>query len=123
MESEPNEKEKLALKKYKLKEEDIEKLSKENILFISIETLVTREPKISEIFKKFQNKLVESDLNLFLHPKNYNYQTEGYKDLFKYEYSFPLKEKKQYAFIYDCLNFICYEKKDYSIAKKKRILL
>ena len=119
MESEPNEKEKLALKKYKLKEEDIEKLSKENILFISIETLVTREPKISEIFKKFQNKLVESDLNLFLHPKNYNYQTEGYKDLFKYEYSFPLKEKKQYAFIYDCLNFICYEKKDYSIAKKK----
>ena len=119
MESEPNEKEKLALKKYKLKEEDIEKLSKENILFISIETLVSKEPKISEIFKKFQNKLVESDLNLFLHPKNYNYQTEGYKDLFKYEYSFPLKEKKQYAFIYDCLNFICYEKKDYSIAKKK----
>ena len=129
MESEPTEKEDKTVKNiinnmYN-KEEEEEKdnnkiINEEDLIFISIDDIIKDEIKITEIFKKYQNKLVESKLNLFLHPKNYIYQSIGYKDLFIYENVYPLKEKKEYTFIYDCLNFICYEKKDYTNSKNKQ---
>ena len=123
MENEPKEKENQIVKKIInniYNEEEKETIiNEEDIIFISIDNIIKNEIKITEIFKKYQNKLVESKLNLFLHPKDYNFQSNGYKDLFKYENVFPLKEKNEYTFIYDCLNFVCYEEKNYNNSKNK----
>ena len=86
------------------------------ITLISTEILSKREPKICEIFKKFKKKMTESKSNLFLHHEIYNFQSDEYKDLFRYEKEFPLKDKNEFTFIYDCLNFIVL---DYKKAPKE----
>ena len=80
---------------------------KYNPKFIKIETLIKREAKLIEIFKKFKNKLT-AKTGLFIHPKEYIFQSSEYKDYFIYENTFPLKDKKEFSFIYDCFNFMCY---------------
>ena len=80
--------------------------------FVSINDLIQKELKITEIFKKFLKKLVEVKPSLFLRPHNYQFKSNEYKPLFQYESTFPLKVKQDFSFIYDCLNFICYQPKD-----------
>ena len=85
--------------------------------FVSINDLVQKEFKITEIFFKSKKKLEESKPGLFLHPHNYNFHSSEYKPLFQYESNFPLKVKQEFSYIYDCLNFICYQPKDEEDAK------
>ena len=80
--------------------------------FVSINDLVQKELKITEIFSKYKKKLEESKPGLFLHPYNYNFHSIEYKPLFQYESIFPLKIKQEFSYIFDCLNFICYNPKD-----------
>ena len=80
--------------------------------FVSINDLVQKEYKITEIFKKSLKKLKENKPSLFLRPHNYLFRTDEYKPLFQYESTFPLKVKQEFSFVYDCLNFICYQPKD-----------
>ena len=82
--------------------------------FVKFDILTKREFKLNEIFKKFKNKLSEpNSSSLFLHPKEYTFQSEEYKRFFQYEKIFPLKgNKKEFSVIYDCINFMCYNKDD-----------
>ena len=80
--------------------------------FVLINDLVQQEFKITEIFQKSKKKLEESKPGLFLHPYNYNFHSLEYKPLFQYESVFPLKVKQEFTYIYDCLNFICYQPQD-----------
>jgi SAM-dependent methyltransferase len=68
--------------------------------------------KITEILRKFKKKLEEIKPSLFLRPHNYQFRSIEFKPLFQYESFFPLKIKQDFSFIYDCLNFICYQPKD-----------
>ena len=80
--------------------------------FVSINDLIQKEIKITEIFKKSLKKLIETKPSLFLRPHNYHFSSNEYKPLFQYESAFPLKVKQEFTFVYDCLNFICYQPKD-----------
>ena len=80
--------------------------------FVSINDLAQKEQKITEIFRKFLKKLIEIKPSLFLRPHNYQFKSTEYKPLFQYESTFPLKVKQEFSFVYDCLNFICYQPKD-----------
>ena len=95
-------------------EKEIESLHK---TFITNEVLTKKEPKISEILKKFKNKLIESKPNLFFLPNIYKFNSKEYKELFIYENNLPLKNKKDFSFIYDCLSFICYNENDMNNSK------
>ena len=85
--------------------------------FVSINDLVQKEYKITEIFKKFKKKLEEIKPSLFLRPQKYKFNSKEYLPLFQYECTFPLKVKQEFSFIYDCFNFICYYPKDEEDAK------
>ena len=87
--------------------------------FVSINDLSQKEHKINSIFSKFQKKLAETKPGLFLRPHNLNYQSNEYKPLFQYEGTFPLKVKQEFSFIYDCLNFICYQPNDEEDSQNK----
>ena len=87
--------------------------------FVSINDLIQKENKINSIFSKFKKKLEETKPGLFLRPHNFQYKSEEYKPLFQYESVFPLKVKQEFSFIYDSLNFICYEPKDEEDSKNK----
>ena len=89
-----------------------QEILKNNVTFISNKILSKREAKICEIFKKFKTKLAESKSNLFLHHQSYKFESSEYKDFFRYEKVFPLKDKSEFLFIYDSLNFICYDQKE-----------
>ena len=80
--------------------------------FVSINELTKKESKINTIFSKFKKKLEETKPGLFLRPNNVEYKSLEFKPLFQYESTFPLKVKQEFSFIYDCLNFICYQPKD-----------
>ena len=80
--------------------------------FVSINDLKHKEAKIISIFNKSKQKLLENKPSLFLRPHNYQFNSNEYKQLFQYESIFPLKVKQNFSYIYDCLNFICYEPKD-----------
>jgi len=80
--------------------------------FVSINDLSQKESKITNIFNKSKKKLIDNKPSLFLRPHNYQFNTAEYKPLFQYESTFPLKVKQEFSFIYDCLNFICYDPKD-----------
>ena len=43
-----------------------------------------------------------------MHPIGHVYEPEEFRKLFEYEKHIPIPIKKEYNFIYDCLNFICY---------------
>ena len=107
MESEP--KEKQIQNKADSVPKEKEELKKR---FVSINDLVQKEIKITEILRKFKKKLDEIKPSLFLRPHNYQFRSNEFKPLFQYESSFPLKVKQEFSFIYDCLNFICYQPKD-----------
>lgn len=94
-----------------------------NPKFIKVETLIKREAKLIEIFKKFKNKLTGPKTGLFIHPKEYNFQSSEYKDYFIYENTFPLKDKKGFSFIYDCFNFMCYREDNLKSKDNKEIYL
>ena len=113
MENEENEEDKML-------EKELENIQS-NPNFIKMETLIKREAKLIEIFKKFKNKLTEPKIGLFLHPKEYNFQSSDYKQYFIYKKSFPLNEKKEFSFIYDCLNFMSYKKEDENKGCNKEI--
>ena len=102
-----------------LKEMFDKEIESRNKRFITGEILEQKEQKITEIFKKFQNKLSGGQKGLFLHPKIYKFKSSDYTDLFEYETIFPLKDKKEFSIIYDCLNFVCYGEKESSNAKDK----
>ena len=95
---------------------DNSSLSKEEIKevmenhFFSWADLPKKERKITEIFKKHKSKFSENNKGLFLHPTGHVYEPEDFRIFFEYEKEIPLKEKKGYNFVYDCLNFVCYEK-------------
>lgn len=89
--------------------------------FVLINDLVQKEHKIIEIFKKSIKKLMENKPSLFLRPHNYQFRSNEYKPLFLYESTFPLKVKQEYSFVYDCLNFICYQPKDEVDSKNSEI--
>ena len=95
---------------------DNSSLSKEEIKevmenhFFSWADLPKKERKITEIFKKHKSKFSENNKGLFLHPAGHVYEPEDFRIFFEYEKEIPLKEKKEYNFVYDCLNFVCYEK-------------
>ena len=107
MESEP--KEKQIQNKADSVPKEKEELKKR---FVSINDLVQKEMKITEILRKFKKKLEEIKPSLFLRPHNYQFKSLEFKPLFQYESTFPLKVKQDFSFIYDCLNFICYQPKD-----------
>ena len=77
--------------------------------FFSWVDLPKKERKITEIFKKHKSKFSEKNKALFLHPKGHVYEPEDFRIYFEYEKELPLREKKEYNFVYDCLNFMCYE--------------
>ena len=80
--------------------------------FVSINDLTQKESKINTIFSKFKKKLEETKPGLFLRPHICEYKSAEFQHLFQYEKSFPLKIKQEFSFIYDSLNFICYQPKD-----------
>ena len=80
--------------------------------FVSINDLTQKENKINTIFSKFKKKLEETKPGLFLRPPNCEYKSSEFQPLFQYEKSFPLKVKQEFSFIYDSLNFICYQPND-----------
>ena len=94
------------------KEEKTDQVVEPKKRFVSINDLKSKELKITDIFKKSKKKLEESKPSLFLRPHNYQFQSMEYKPLFQYESTFPLKTKQEFPFIYDCLNFICYQPND-----------
>ena len=88
------------------------KLEETKKRFVSLNDLTQKESKINSIFSKFKKKLEETKPGLFLRPRNLEYRSDEYKPLFQYESSFPLKVKQEFSFIYDSLNFICYQPND-----------
>ena len=91
--------------------------------FVSINDITRKEYKITSIFSKSKKKLEESKPGLFFRPHNCEFKSQEYISLFQYEGTFPLKVKQEFSFIYDCLNFICYQPKDEedSLNKEKYI--
>ena len=85
-----------------------EELEEANNHFFSWVDLPKKERKITEIFKKHQSKFSEEKKALFLHPIGHVYEPEDFRKLFEYEKHIPIPIKKEYNFIYDCLNFVCY---------------
>ena len=77
--------------------------------FFSWVDLSKKEKKITEIFKKHNSKFSEENKALFLLPIGHVYEPENFRIFFEYEKKIPLETKKEYNFVYDCLNFICYE--------------
>ena len=77
--------------------------------FFSWVDLPSKERKITEIFKKHKSKLSEENKGLFLLPLGHVYEPEDFHIFFEYERRIPLPIKKEYNFIYDCLNFVCYQ--------------
>ena len=106
MEEKPQEKSEIKQEVDPQKPEEIKKR------FVSINDLTSKEYKITQIFSKSQKKLIDTKPGFFLHPHNYELKSEIYKPLFQYESTFPLKVKQEFSYIYDCLNFICYQPKD-----------
>ena len=98
---------------------DLQKLEETKKRFVSINDLIQKENKINLIFSKFKKKLEETKPGLFLRLHNFEYKSEEYKPLFQYDCTFPLKVKQEFSFIYDSLNFICYEPKDEEDAQSK----
>ena len=86
-----------------------EEFSKLSDHFFSKENLPKKEKKITEIFEKHSSKFSRENKALFLLPVCYEYEQENFKTFFQYETSIPIPTMKKYNFIYDCLNFICYE--------------
>ena len=88
---------------------DNSSLSKEEIKevmenhFFSWADLPKKERKITEIFKKHKSKFSENNKGLFLHPTGHVYEPEDFRIFFEYEKEIPLKKKKEYNFVYDCL--------------------
>jgi hypothetical protein len=85
-----------------------EELEEANNHFFSWVDLPKKERKITEIFKKHQSKFSKENKALFLHPIGHVYEPEDFRKLFQYEKHIPIPIKKEYNFIYDCLNFVCY---------------
>ena len=85
-----------------------EELEETNNHFFSWVDLPKKERKITEIFKKHQSKFSAENKALFLHPIGHVYEHEDFRKLFEYEKHIPIPIKKEYNFIYDCLNFVCY---------------
>ena len=85
-----------------------EELEEANNHFFSWVDLPKKERKITEIFKKHQSKFSQENKALFLHPIGHVYEIEDFRKLFQYEKHIPIPIKKEYNFIYDCLNFVCY---------------
>ena len=123
MEDEPNKKENPPEKNNEIKNikeiKDIKDIKDEEKIemkasLVTFDIIAKREFKLIEILKKFKNKLSEKNSSsLFLHPKEYIFQSEEYKGFFQYENNFPLVDnKKEFSLIYDCINFICYNKGD-----------
>ena len=106
MEEKPQEKSEIKPEENAPKPEEIKKR------FVSINDLTSKGFKITQIFSKSKKKLEETKPGLFLHPSNLQLKSQEYKPLFQYESTFPLKVKQEFSYIYDCLNFICYEPKD-----------
>ena len=106
MEDKPKEESEIKAESDKPKTEEIKKR------FVSINDITSKEYKIISIFSKFHKNLIETKPSLFLRPHNCEFKSEEYKPLFQYESSFPLKVKQEFTYIYDCLNFICYQPKD-----------
>ena len=77
--------------------------------FFSWVDLSKKERKITEIFKKHNSKFSEENKALFLLLIGHVYEPEDFRIFFEYEKKLPLENKKEYNFVYDCLNFICYE--------------
>ena len=78
--------------------------------FFSWIDLTKKERKITEIFKKHKSKFSEENKALFILPQGHVYEQEDFTIFFEYERRLPLLHKKEYNFVYDCLNFVCYEK-------------
>ena len=106
MEDKPQEKSEIKQESDNPKTEEIKKR------FVSINDITSKEFKIISIFSKFQQNLIEAKPGLFLRPHNCEFKSQEYKPLFQYESIFPLKVKQEFSYIYDCLNFICYQPKD-----------
>ena len=85
-----------------------EELEETNNHFFSWVDLPKKERKITEIFKKHQSKFSAENKALFLHPIGHVYEPEDFRKLFEYEKHIPIPIKKEYNFIYDCLNFVSY---------------
>ena len=94
-------------KKKRLTEEEMEEYGNH---FFDWVNLPEKERKITEIFKKHKSKFSEENKALFLHPIGHVYENEDFRVFFDYEKKIPIPIKKEYNFIYDCLNFVCYEK-------------
>ena len=92
-------------KKLSLTKEELEETKNH---FFSWVDLPKKERKITEIFKKHQSKFSQENKALFLHPIGHVYEPEDFRKLFEYEKHIPIPIKKEYNFIYDCLNFVCY---------------
>ena len=106
MEEKPQEKSEIKTEENQPKPEEAKKR------FVSINDLTSKEFKITQIFSKSKKKLEDTKPGLFLHPSNLELKSLEYKPLFQYESTFPLKVKQEFSYIYDCLNFICYQPKD-----------
>ena len=78
--------------------------------FFSWVDLSKKDRKITEIFKKHKSKFSEENKALFLLPIGHVYEPEDFRIFFEYEKTIPLAIKKEYNFIYDCLNFVCYQR-------------
>ena len=89
-----------------LTEEELQKLTQHFFNWID---LPDKERKITEIFKKFKSKFSEENKGLFLLPLGHVYEPEDFRIFFEYERSIPLPLKKEYNFVYDCLNFVSYQ--------------
>ena len=87
--------------------------------FVSINDLMQKESKIVTIFDKSKKKIQETKPGLFLRPHNCNFKSNDYISSFQYESTFPLKVKQEFSFIYDSLNFICYQPNDEEDSKNK----
>ena len=77
--------------------------------FFSWVDLPSKEGKITEIFKKHKSKFSEENKGLFLLPLGHVYEPEDFRSFFEYERRIPIPIEKEYNFIYDCLNFVCYQ--------------
>ena len=78
--------------------------------FFSWVDLSKKDGKITEIFKKHKSKFSEENKALFLLPIGHVYEPEDFRIFFEYEKAIPLPIKKEYNFVYDCLNFVCYQR-------------
>ena len=93
-------------KTYHLTEEEFEEVTEH---FFSWIDLPNKERKITEIFKKHKSKFSEENKGLFLLPYGHVFEPEDFRIFFEYERKIPLPIKKEYDFVYDCLNFVCYQ--------------